>query len=327
MLLGTLVSATLSGETITPVKEEPGLADGRSETDNNLPTIQSLIRELGNEDFGKRESAAVQLLRRWAEAGPELIKNENSDEPEVRVRVRRILGVFTYGHWMYCACFAAGRGDFKLEREMLLRAAPLVDRENMPGLLNRMAFCHRGLRENTKALAYMELKAALLPQDTSTLYCLAIMQKNANQTQTSLETIKRALELEPTDWGLLMLKAGYLYQSGKKDEGRALFASTKPSPEMEATSFCQDMLAWSYAVMEQREKFFAQFERVLSTADDVHTFMWISQDADLDPYRNDPRFKPLVDKHRDRVFGELVKRLRENSDPNADRSVSSPDHQ
>lgn len=108
-----------------------------------------------------------------------------------------------------------------------------------------------------------------------------------------------------------MLKAGYLYQSGKKDEGRTQFASIKPSPEEEATTFCQSMLAWFCAVTEQRENFFVLFERVLSTADDVHTFMWISQDADLDPCRNDPRFKPLVDKHRERVFGELVKRLRD----------------
>ena len=84
-----------------------------------------------------------------------------------------------------------------------------------------------------------------------------------------------------------------------------------PAEEEKASTFYRDMLAWSFAVTEQREKFFDQFKRLLAEADDLGTFSWISQDADLDPYRNDPRFKPLVDKHRERVCREVLQRLRQ----------------
>ena len=96
-----------------------------------------------------------------------------------------------------------------------------------------------------------------------------------------------------------ILKAGYSWAAGKKEEGMALHATLKrPRAEEE---FWEIMQAWYFAITQQRDKFYPQFQHSLETAVTPHIFEWIDQDPDLDYLRDEEQFKALVAKHRERL--------------------------
>lgn len=293
-------------------QETPGKDRGGTRPGSGKPSsIDDLIRKIGDEDYNERAAAAEALTKRWQESWGRLVSLETSDDIEVRNQARRILGRLRFEHWDFCAKDAASRGRHKLEKIALLRALRRADPALASSLIHRLAFCHRGLRELKKAVVYMELAVAMQGENAENLYSLAMLQKESGDTATALATVNRGLALDRSSWNLKMLKAAYIYQSGKKKEGLALFAEIKPSAAEQTTEFYQEMLAWSFAVTGQKEKFYAQFERVLSKANSFETFSWISQDPDLDAYRKEPKFQQLVKTHRARLDREIQSRLME----------------
>jgi regulator of sirC expression with transglutaminase-like and TPR domain len=194
---------------------------------------------------------------------------------------------------------AAARGDHAQERTFLLQAFVKAPRPMQVSVLSSLAFCLRALRDYQGGVRYMELAVALEPEDNAMLYNLAILQKNSGDLAGSLKTIDRALALNPESWNLQILKAGYSWAAGKKDEAQALYAKLqRPRAEEE---FWEIMQAWYFAATQQRDKFYPQFQRSLETAFSPQIFEWIDQDPDLDYLRGDEQFKTLVAKHRERL--------------------------
>ncbi|MCX7806489.1 MAG: hypothetical protein N3A38_15080, partial [Planctomycetota bacterium] len=114
-------------------------------------------------------------------------------------------------------------------------------------------------------------------------------------------TIRRALKINPESWNLKMIEAGYMVLKGQREEGIRRFEEIqRPRGDVE---FYESMVAWFYAVSRQRDKFYAQLEKALTIAHSTHILVWIEQDEDLDHYRNEPEFKELVARHRDRLLG------------------------
>jgi tetratricopeptide (TPR) repeat protein len=166
-------------------------------------------------------------------------------------------------------------------------------------VLALLAFCHRALRDPRGAVRYMELAAALRPDDDGTLYNLAILQKCDGRLEEALRTIARARALNPEHWGLQCLEAGYLVLNGRREEGMRKFAALG-APRGEA-EFHQIMRAWFCAVSRQREAFYLEFTKALESARTTGILEWIDQDVDLDAHRNEPEFKALVEKHAARL--------------------------
>src|SRR4051812_39531417 len=105
--------------------------------------------------------------------------------------------------------------------------------------------------------------------------------------------------LNPEFWNLQMIEAGYLVLAGRKEEGRALRAAiTAPRAEQE---FWMIMQAWFLAVDGDHVGFLDRFEAALAASNSQSILVWIEQDVDLDPYRDDARFKQLVARHRQRL--------------------------
>jgi tetratricopeptide (TPR) repeat protein len=208
----------------------------------------------------------------------------------------------------YLAHEAGSRKDFDLERKMLLAAFARAPKSSELMVLQSLAYCHRSLKDFRGAVRYMELAATLVspqsPEYPNILYNLAILQKNDGRLGEALESIRKAIKLNPESWNLRVIEAGYLVLNGQREEGLAAFAKVqRPRGDAE---FFEIMVAWFYAVSAQREKFYAQLARALDLSNSTHILVWIGQDVDLDPYRNEPEFKALVAKATARLQGKAA---------------------
>jgi len=207
---------------------------------------------------------------------------------------------------VYLAKDYAGTGDHERERKLLLVAFAHAPKSMELGILTDLAFCHRALKDPHGAVRYMELAAAMIdpgdPSGAATLYNLAILQKCDGRIPDALDSIHKALKLNPESWNLKVLEAGYLVLTGQREEGLRLFELVQ-EPRGDKI-FYEVMRAWFYAASQQRGLFYPQFTKALEASQDTHILEWIDQDVDLDVYRNEPEFKALLDKHRARLLGK-----------------------
>lgn len=112
--------------------------------------------------------------------------------------------------------------------------------------------------------------------------------------------------MNPESWNLQILEAGYLILDGQSEDGMKLYETLeKPRGDAE---FWEIMQAWFFAASKQHDKFYVQFERALSLSRSTDILEWIDQDPDLDIYREQEKFKAVVEKHRLRLTGAKVSR-------------------
>lgn len=205
----------------------------------------------------------------------------------------------------FLAAEAAGRGDHETERHYLLEAFSAAPKSAQLSVLQQLAFCHRALKDFRGAVRYMELAVALVdpadPNMANVLYNLSILQKNDKRLDDALASIRKARRINPESWNLQTIEAGYLVLNGQQEAGYKLFETVKP-PRADR-QFYEVMVAWFYAVSRQREKFYPAFETALANSRNTHILEWIDQDVDLDLYREEPDFKALVAKHKERLLG------------------------
>ncbi len=164
-------------------------------------------------------------------------------------------------------------------------------------VLTALAACSRSLREFEAALRYMEKAAELKPEDPSTLYALAIMQKNAGRVDLALTSYERARGLTKSPrmrTSLDVVIAGYRIHAGKRESGLHLFELV----EADAKRLGMHVnIAWFYAVAEKDKEFFAAFEQALRIHPES-ALNWAGTEVDIDRYRSDPRFKNLIARYR-----------------------------
>ncbi len=196
-------------------------------------------------------------------------------------------------------------GNHAKELQELFAAYRIAPKTSERGVLTMLSICYRSLRDMHAAVCFQALAVASenpgSPELAGDLYNLAIMQKQDGHIDIALQTIERALEINPESWNLKVLKSGYLALSGQKERGLALFATIQP-PRAEA-EFYDCMHTWFLCVTKQEDAFFAQLKTTLDRANSLGIITWIDQDTDLDAYRHDPRFVALTEAYRKRVTG------------------------
>ncbi|MFH0939052.1 MAG: transglutaminase family protein [Planctomycetota bacterium] len=237
--------------------------------------------------------------------------------PEARQKIQELLTQREQPPSVVCSAlfWAAGEfsaaGDYETERRLLLSAFSRAPKSSEAELLQRLAFCLRNLKDYRGAARYMELATTLIlensPDYVNVLYNLAIMMKNDKRLDEALTIIRAALKKSSESWNLQMLEAGYMIMNNQREDGLKRFEKIeRPRSDLEAY---EGMLAWFYAVSHQREKFYSQLDRALALSQSPHILIWIEQDIDLDVYRNEPEFKALVEKHRQRILPKVGSRL------------------
>jgi len=188
--------------------------------------------------------------------------------------------------------------DYERERDLLFGAMERIPKALRPYFLSRLAGAYRALRDFPSARAVMQQAVDLAPTAES-LFRLAIMQKNDQQVQQALQSLKRAAELCEDDPNTLaevqLVTAGYLIHNGQRDEGLRLFATLEP--RLQPRDAFISNIAWFYAVAGRDDDFYAAFERSLQINREA-TLTWIDQEVDIDKYRSEERFMQLVSNAR-----------------------------
>lgn len=199
---------------------------------------------------------------------------------------------------------AGARREFMEQRNWLLQAWRISPKWSEEAVLTSLAFCHRSLKDWRGAVRYMELALVLIePSDpglASHLYNFAILQKNDGDILGALSSIDRAIVINPESWNLQVIKAGYLCLAGRGEEGRRLHAQVQ-EPRADRAFWCS-MKAWFFAVSGQREQFYPAFREALGEPATPHTLIWVDQDVDLDPFRQEPEFQAILAEARARIL-------------------------
>lgn len=159
-----------------------------------------------------------------------------------------------------------------------------------------------GYRHMIKASAYRQLgeigqaiahaRAAVTRGETSgRLLTLADALKHADQLDEAIQTLQRALQIEPDNAVALAMLAGYQVLNGDVDEAKETFSqfldvAPKDGDTARNTAFV-------HAVMGDRKKTVQCLKAALDE-DAAITKAYIEDEVEFDRFRKDPEFAALV---------------------------------
>lgn len=207
---------------------------------------------------------------------------------------------------------AAAAGAHRRERALLRRALACAPDSSRRAVHAALASCHRSLDAHADAVHHQRRAVALCPPASRDrarqLGLLAACLKDAGQFHRALDTVARARAINPEDSHLALLEAGCLVLAGRREAGEAHFTTLEPPTAGQS----QDLIlrAWYHAVCGEREAFYRAFEAALAGSHSPYILIWLDQDGDLDPYRDETRFRRLVASHRRRILGGKTPSLR-----------------
>lgn len=153
------------------------------------------------------------------------------------------------------------------------------------------ASAYRQQGEIGRALAHA--RAALERGVTSgRLLTLADAQKHADDLDAAIETLERALEIEPENPIALASLAGYQVLNGQVDEGKETFGRFLDVAPQDGDTARNS--AFFHAVMGDKKKTVASLKTALA-ADSEITKAYIADEVEFDRFRKDSDFKALVE--------------------------------
>jgi tetratricopeptide (TPR) repeat protein len=232
---------------------------------------------------GRREEALAHY-RRLAFAPP--------DEYSRGARASGLVSLASHHH---------SRGEQVEALGLLRRAFALAPRSAEPGVLSLMSSCFRTQRDFSAAAVSQEL-ALLLEPDEDALTGLAIMYKNAERLDDAVRALEVALSMNPEDWNIRLILAGYMIRAGREDEGWRMFETVK-EPRTERRFYHTNM-AWFYGSIGKRDEFLDHLGKALALSRTPGILNYVRTEVDFDRYRSDAGFKALIEKHRARLIGE-----------------------
>lgn len=242
----------------------------------------SLIERLGDSDARVRDQALEALVALGEKALPELRQAEKHRDPEVRWRARAALHRI---HWGITAALAARIGDLMDgferrpvgQREMVCRDLAMVGlSDSVPTLKRILAADPSNAVRQAAARALVLLGdeglAALLEAGVKTeglnAYTVAVRVQLGNsylersEYDKALEQYKKALELEPNN------------------------------------SIALYNIACTYSRMKRIEDALDALERCVEAG--YRDVEWMEKDSDLDNLRDEPRYKAIVRRLREK---------------------------
>jgi hypothetical protein len=204
---------------------------------------------------------------------------------------------FDFSDLLNKAANAQRAGKYDVERDLLQSAAERAPKELRQYFLSRLAIAYRSLRDFPSARKAMEEVILLGPATPDDLIMLAIMQKNDGAVGSALDSLNRALRLSPPSetLGIELIIAGYLIHDGKREAGMQRYEAIKARLQPRDSYITN--IAWFSAVADRKDDFYEALERSLKVAPQ-QTQLWIDQEVDIDKYRDEERFKTLVQRSR-----------------------------
>lgn len=295
-LANYMQSAALSENIKDIWREYHGLlVDQRKDAETRLQTLEEMVQELSLELAAMppdNEARRQVSLNRIEDKRKEIFYLQDQID-------RRKYGTFqeTYVNVNSLLRDAASAYDAGQYQEALRLQRQALDGSSdyLRGyILNDISATYRAMRDFTNAERYARQAVMAIPDNPTTLYQLAITQKNDGQVDAAIETLRKAapLAMGEQQLNIRLVIAGYLHHAGRRDEGMQAFEQIRA--EVEANTEIATNLAWFRAVAGPRDEFYRALERALRLDTDNSTINWVRMEADLDRYRDDQRFKDII---------------------------------
>jgi len=190
--------------------------------------------------------------------------------------------------------FLTSRGRIDEALNVLTRHwqdAPLYHKVEM---IDQIGELYRHKRDWEKAIQFHQLHARLDPGESS-FNSLGSVLTEAHRDPEAIKAYERALGYNPENFFTRVILAGLYERSGDKEKGRAFFAAIKEPREHKGTWYCA--LVWYYANIKEEEKLVENMRLALELDRGGHVYQYFIREPDLDPYRERPAFKALMDAH------------------------------
>ncbi len=196
---------------------------------------------------------------------------------------------------------------YDVERALLLRAFASAPKAIESAVLGQLMSCHRSLRDHGAARQCAELMVAMTPASSpelaGALYTLAMAQREDGLMDAAMDSIRAGLVANPEGWYLQVLRAGYSYSSGRREEGLADFAAVR-APRAEILMY-DCMCTWFACVRGSRVDFMAGVARVLAEDRSGYVLEWLDQDPDVHAFTaGDAEYAQRIARHRAAILEE-----------------------
>jgi tetratricopeptide (TPR) repeat protein len=121
---------------------------------------------------------------------------------------------------------------------------------------------------------------------------LALLHERMGNTELALKALNDAEAYSGGNSKIVSLRGYILAKSGRTNEAESVLRALK---SIERENYLPPYaIALVYAGLDQRDSVFASLDRA-AEARDVH-LVWLTQDATWDPFRDDPRFRRLLER-------------------------------
>jgi tetratricopeptide (TPR) repeat protein len=150
-----------------------------------------------------------------------------------------------------------------------------------------------------EALAWFEKAAALSPDDFQAPLISAPIYRSLGQYERALkedrqgiENARRALEVHPDHARAYYLGAGALLHAGQKQEANEWAERALAIDSSDGSTLYN--VACYYAQAGEADKAFECLDR-----GGIHAVTWMTNDPDMDPIKDDPRFEKILKRYGD----------------------------
>jgi tetratricopeptide (TPR) repeat protein len=161
-------------------------------------------------------------------------------------------------------------------------------------MIDQIGELYRHKRDWEKAIRSHQLHVKLDPGERSYDQLGSVLTE-AQRDPEAIAAYESSLKYNPENFFTQVILAGLYERSGNKEKGRALFATIKEPRDNKITWYCA--LVWYYANIKEEEKLVENMRLALEMERSGHVYQYFIREPDLDPYRQRPAFKALMDAH------------------------------
>lgn len=192
------------------------------------------------------------------------------------------------------ADYLATRGKIDEALGALVAQWKKASRFQKRAVVDRIGELYRHKRDWVNGIEFHRLLVELDPAEHSYNQLGSVLAE-AHRDAEAIAAFENSLSYNPESFFTQVSLAGLHERMGNREKGRALFAAIQEPRGDKLTWHCA--LVWYYAVIAEEAKLLDHMKRALDQDGSGEVYQYFVREPDLDPYRQGPAFKALMDAH------------------------------